>query len=137
MIAQGGKPPKKGKLRERSLTGREALPYCDTFNGFNHLSTDRQALANMTTDKRLDNLRQVRARQKRYRAIGLCTCGGTPMPGYKECASCRRTRKARLQRYRAEGQCHCGRPVMSGLKKNGKPYKSCEVCIERERARRS
>ena len=90
----------------------------------------------MTEEKRLANLQKIKARQKRYKAMGLCTCGGPPVPGYTDCASCRQTRQARNQRYRAEGRCHCGRPVMLGLKKNGNPFKTCQKCIKRERERK-
>ena len=91
----------------------------------------------MTEEKRLTNLQQVQARQKQYKDRGLCACGGIPTPGYKDCASCRQTRKARRQRYREEGCCQCGKPVMPGVKKNGRPYKSCQQCIEREKARKN
>ncbi len=58
----------------------------------------------MTGDKRQTNLQQIKARQARYKAMGLCNCGRIPTLGYKDYASCRQTRKARLQRYREVGE---------------------------------
>ena len=34
----------------------------------------------MAEEKRLANLQKIKARQKQYKAMGLCTCGGSPCP---------------------------------------------------------
>ena len=89
----------------------------------------------MTESKRRANIKKIQDRQRRYRAMGRCWCGRKLRPGYKRCDNCIAKITERRAKYQEQGLCYCGNPVMPGPKRNGTPYKTCQRCIDRSRAR--
>ena len=89
----------------------------------------------MTESKRRASIEKIQARQRRYHAMGRCWCGRDLRRGYKRCAKCMEGHAQRRARYVENGRCYCGNPVTPGTKRNGAPYKSCNRCRERARAR--
>ena len=89
----------------------------------------------MSESKRRANIKQTQARQRRYHAQGRCWCGQTVRHGYKRCDNCIVGYNQRRVKYQEQGRCYCGNRVIPGVKRNGAPYKSCQQCRDRAKAR--
>ena len=89
----------------------------------------------MTESKRRSNIKKIQARQCRYHAMGRCWCGRELRAGYKRCENCIARMTERREKYQSRGLCYCGTPVISGTKRNGAPYKTCQRCLDRAKAR--
>ena len=86
----------------------------------------------ITVSKQRSSIEKIRARQRRYKAMGRCWCGRELRSGYKRCDNCIKRIDTQRSDYQKAGRCYCGNPLGSETKRNGTPYKTCRQCRERE-----
>lgn len=88
----------------------------------------RDRKRNATVYERKHNAEIERLRHKRYREMGMCTCGRPLKTGHSRCAICIKRQQDRYEGKKANGLC-----VNCGKKKEEDKHVLCAECRQKRR----